>query len=95
MEIKSGSIGDYMVRSGRYEEGLAYYRKAMDVQKSPPLVDPLQAIAQLCEIRGDISGAIAAKKKEAEVVERQWNITGEELDCVLREISRLERIARK
>lgn len=89
------NIGDFLVRSGRYEEGLVYYRKAMDVQKSPPLVDPLQAIAQLCEIRGDISGAIAAKKKEAEVVERQWNITGEELDCVLREISRLERITRK
>lgn len=83
------NIGDYLVRSGRYDEGMTYYRKALDVQKTPPLVDPLQAMAQLCEIRGDIPGAIAARKEEADIIENQWNITGEELDCVLRDIERL------
>ena len=85
------NIGDYLVRSGRYDEGMAYYRKAMDVQKKPPLVDPLQAMAQLCEIRGDIPGAIAAKREEAQCVEDLWHITGEELDAVLRDIQRLEK----
>lgn len=85
------NIGDYLVRSGRYDEGMAYYRKAMDVQKEPPLVDPLQAMAQLCEIRGDIPGAIAAKREEAQCVEDLWHITGEELDAVLRDIQRLEK----
>ena len=88
------NIGDYSVRSGRYDAGMEYYRKALDVQKEPPLVDPLQAMAQLCEIRGDISGAIAARREEAEIIEKQWKITGEELDCVLRDIERLERVMR-
>ena len=84
-------IGDYLVRSGRYDEAMDYYRKALDVQKEPPLVDPLQAMAQLCEIRGDIPGALAAKREEADRIENQWHITGEGLNCVLREIQRLER----
>lgn len=84
------NIGDYLTRSGRYDEGLQYYRKALEVQKSPPLLDPLQAIAQLCEIRGDLDGAISARREEAEIIEKQWNISGEELDAVVRDIQRLE-----
>lgn len=85
------NIGDYLVRSGRYDEGMTYYRKALDVQKAPPLLDPLQAIAQLCEIRGDIPGAIAARREEADRIENQWHISGEELDMVIRDIHRLEK----
>lgn len=88
------NIADYLVRSGRFDEGMVYYRKALDVQKTPPLVDPLQAMAQLCEIRGDIPGAIAARKEEADIIENQWKINGEELDCVLRDIERLEKLLR-
>lgn len=85
------NIGDYLVRSGRYDEGMTYYRKALDVQKEPPMLDPLEAIAQLCEIRGDISGAIAARREEANRIENQWHISGEELDIVIRDIQRLEK----
>lgn len=88
------NIADYLVRSGRFDEGMVYYRKALDVQPTPPLVDPLQAMAQLCEIRGDITGAIAARKEEADIIENQWKINGEELDCVLRDIERLEKLLR-
>ena len=88
------NIADYLVRSGRFDEGMVYYRKALDVQPTPPLVDPLQAMAQLCEIRGDIPGAIAARKEEADIIENQWKINGEELDCVLRDIERLEKLLR-
>lgn len=89
------NIGDYLTRSGRFDEGLRYYRKALDVQKAPPLLDPLQAIAQLCEIRGDLDGAINARREEAEIIEKQWNISGEELDAVLRDIQRLELLKNK
>ena len=85
------NIGDYLVRSGQYDKGLSYYRKAMEVQKMSPLLDPLQAIAQLCEIRGDIAAAIAARKEEADLIENAWGISGEELDAVLRDIQRLEK----
>ena len=88
-------IGDYLVRAGRYEEGMAYYRKAMDVQKAPPMLDPLQAMAQLCEIRGDIPGALAVRREEADRIAYQWNISGEELDMVLRDIQRLEKKVNK
>ena len=86
------NIGDYLARSGRYDEAMDYYRKALDVQKEPPMLDPLQAMAQLCEIRSDIPGALAARREEADRIENQWKITGEELDCVLRDIDRLERL---
>ena len=85
------NIGDYLARSGRYDEAMDYYRKALDVQKEPPMLDPLQAMAQLCEIRGDIPGALAARREEADRIENQWHITGEELDMVLRDIQRLEK----
>ena len=48
-------------------------------------------MAQLCEGRGDIPGALAARREEADRIENQWHITGEELDVVLRDIQRLER----
>ena len=86
------NIGDYLARSGRHDEAMNYYRKALDVQKEPPMLDPLQAMAQLCEIRNDIPGALAARREEADRIENQWKITGEELDCVLRDIQRLERM---
>jgi len=88
------NIGDYLARSGRYDEAMDYYRKALDVQKEPPMLDPLQAMAQLCEICNDIPGALSARREEADRIENQWNISGEELDCVLRDIERLERLMR-
>ena len=85
------NIGDYLARCGKYDKAMDYYRKALSVQKEPPMLDPLQAMAQLCEIQGDISGALAAKREEADRIENQWHISGEELDMVLRDIQRLEK----
>lgn len=85
------NIGDYLARSGRADEAMEYYRKALEIQKEPPLLDPLQAMAQLCEIRGDIPGALAARREEAERIENQWHVSGEELDMVIRDIARLEK----
>ena len=83
--------GDYLARIGQYEKAKDYYRKAIAVQAEPPLLDPLQAIAQLCEIRGDAAGALAARREEADRIENQWHVSGEELDRVLRDIQRLEK----
>jgi len=86
------NIGDYLARSGEYDKAMVYYRKALAVQKEPPMLDPLQAMAQLCEIREDIPGALAARREEADRIEKQWHISGEELDMVLRDIQRLEKL---
>ena len=85
------NIGDYLARSGQYDQAMDYYRKALSVQKEPPMLDPLQAMAQLCEIRGDVSGALEARTEEAYRIENQWHISGEELDVVLRDIERLHK----
>ncbi len=84
-------IGDYLARVGEFDRSMAYYRKALEVQAEPPLLDPLQAMAQLCEIRGDIAGALAARREEADRIQNQWHISGEELNMVLRDIQRLEK----
>jgi len=85
------NIGDYLARSGKYDKAMDCYRKALAVQKEPPLLDPLQAMAQLCEIRGDIPDAIVARREEADRIVNQWHISGEELDMVYRDIDRLEK----
>lgn len=89
------NIGDYLAKSGRHEEAMDYYRKALAVQKEPPMLDPLQAMAQLCEIRGNIQGALDARREEADRIQNQWHISGEELDMVLRDIQRLEKKLRE
>ena len=85
------NIGDYLARSGQYDKAMDYYRRALNVQKAPPMLDPLEAMAQLCEIRGDIRGALDAKKEQADRTENQWHISGEELDMIYRDIARLEK----
>lgn len=86
------NIADFLIRSGRSDEALAYYRKALEVQASPRYVDPLEAIAQYHEMRGEYDLAIAALQEELELFDKEWHFTtGETADVVLREISRLEK----
>lgn len=85
-------MGDYMARAGRWEEAKAHYRRSMDVQtKLPRYTDGVTSIAQICEIQGDIDGAIAACEEELEILRTEWSITsGEQMDQFYREIARLK-----
>ena len=85
-------MGDYMAQIGRYEEAKAYYRKSMEVQtRRPRYTDGVEGIAQICEIQGDLAGAIAAQKELIELTRNEWETTGgEELDYHYREIQRLK-----
>lgn len=85
------NVGDYLVRSGQADRAIAYYRKALEVQKQPPLLDPLEAIAQLEEIRGHFHAALEAKLEQLEWMEKGYQLTtGEEVESVRREIARLK-----
>ena len=85
-------IADYLIRAGRGELAERYYRKAIDIQTVPRLVDPIEALAQYYEIRGDYAAAIRMLKEELQVFENEWNFTtGETADIVRRHISRLEK----
>lgn len=89
------SMGDMMARASRFDEAVAYYRQGMAVQPRPRYTDGLTSIAQICEITGDIPGAIAARQEEIAVLAEDWaTTTGETVDLHRREIQRLEKLLR-
>ena len=89
-------MGDAMARSCQWEEAMAHYRKGLELQQPPRLLDALESIAQICEITGDLPHAIQALEEELEVLAQDWNTTtGETVDQVRRKIQALrERSAR-
>lgn len=85
------SLGDFMVRAGRYEEAKAHYRKALEIQPKPRYVDGLDSIAQICQIQGDYAGAIAALEEQLTLNASDWNCTsGETVDELNRKIAKLK-----
>ncbi len=85
------SMGDVMARAGRYGEAKENYRRAFELQPEPKYVDSLESIAQVCQLEGDIPGAVAALEEEAALLAEQWDTrTGETVDKVRREINRLK-----
>ncbi len=85
------NIGDYLLRDGQNTRVVAYYRKAINVQKAPRYTDPYDALAQFYERIGDCASAIAVLHEQLEIFDKEWNFTeGESADVVRREILRLE-----
>lgn len=85
------NIGDFLVRSERYNEAIRYYRKALGTMSPPRWCDPIESIAQVYELMGDIPAAIAAWREELNLFETEWEFTtGETADVVHRNIARLE-----
>lgn len=88
--------GDVMARCGEYEQAKKYYRRAFDVAKPPRFCDYLESISQVCELQGDIPGAIEALNEVLEVQRQEWHVTtGETTDIIHRNINRLEQILAK
>lgn len=79
-----------MAKLGRYDEALEYYKKAMPMRPYPRFTDCEDAISQICQIKGDIDGAIEAQKQLLQVLQEDWVTEGESIDSILREIKRLE-----
>ena len=93
---KKKNIGDFLVRSERYTEAIPYYRRALAVMDHPRWCDPIESIAQVYELMGDIPAAIAAWNEELTMFETEWEFTtGETADVVHRHIARLEEKLRK
>ena len=86
-------MGDIMARNGEYEQAKSHYRHALELQEAPRFTDPLESISQVCELQGDIPGAIAALREELALQETEWHATtGETTDVVHRNIARLEKL---
>lgn len=89
-------IGDFQAQTGDYAAAKARYREAIDLEPFPRYVDPIDSLAQVCEMDGDLEGAIAARKLELEVSEKEWRCTsGESVDFIRRELARLEALLRQ
>lgn len=86
------SMGDGLALAGEFDRSINCYREARRHQSHPAFMDPLDAIARLYELKGDIPAAIATREEHIAALAEEWNITsGEDLDAVRREIERLRR----
>lgn len=84
-------VGDLQTLAGEYSTAKEHYQKSIALMQSPRYTDPIDSLAQVCEMDGDIEGAIAARQLELEVSEKEWGATtGESIDCIHREIHRLK-----
>ena len=85
------SYADRMAWLCRYDEAVAAYEKAMPMRPRPRYCDCEQAIAHLCELRGDCAGAIRMEKAIIDLLREDYEIVeGETVDAHRREIQRLE-----
>lgn len=81
---------DIMAKFGRYDDAITYYKKAIPMRPKPRFYDCEEALSQIYEIRGDIDAAISMQKQMLQIVKEDWNLEGESIDNILREITRLE-----
>ena len=57
--------GNYLAQAGRLEDAIRYYNEALKVEPSDPR--PLFGMAEALKRQGDVSGAIAARRKAYEL----------------------------
>ena len=82
--------GDIYVLRREYDRAAEWYSRAQEWQPSPKYTDGATAIAHICEIRGDKTGAIGAYREVLRLMREEWGIVGgEEYAQVEREIRRL------
>ncbi len=84
-------VGNFQTQLEEYADAKESYRTAISLLPFPRYAEPIDALAQVCEMDGDIPGAMAARQLDLEISQTEWGYTaGEVLDSVLREIRRLE-----
>lgn len=83
---------DCMAKLCRYDEAIAYYKKAMPMRPKPRFTDCEEAVAHIYEIQGNYHAAIEMNRQLLQVLWEDWTTEGESVDYCLREISRLEEL---
>ena len=84
-------IGDFQMQTGDYAAARESYHRAIALLPTPRYADPIDSLSKVCEMDGDILGAIDARKLEMEIAEKDWgDMAGESVDAIRREIQRLE-----
>lgn len=84
------SLGDCLASRALYDEAIPCYERALALQPSPKYTDYPEALAEIAEIQGDDSRAIAQWERCIQLMATQWDLTeGEVVDRCRREIARL------
>ncbi len=85
--------GERFVNIERYKEAIEDYKKSMEFQPKPRIVDPLVAMAQVYEILCEYDNSIEAHKEKISIIKNEYGIsTGELIDESTREIERLRKL---
>lgn len=85
--------GDIFARLCRYDEAVAYYKKAMTLRSRPRFIDCEEAVSHICMIRGDVEGALRMKWQSLQIILEDWTTEGETVHQIQREIKRLENMS--
>ncbi len=84
------SRADGLVRLCRYEEAMADYRHAIELQEPPRFTDNYESLAHIAEILGDNAAAIDAYEHVIDILQSDWGMTeGETLEGYRQNIVRL------
>ena len=85
------TLGDLHTLRQEYDEAVAWYRKAQEIQPSPKYVDGAMSIAHICEIRDDKAGAVAAYREVLRLLKEEWGIiSGADREQVEQAIHKLQ-----
>lgn len=88
------NMADAMAYACRYDEAIAYYKKAFALQPSPKYCDAQITAAHIYEIQGNYDAAIASCYEQLDVMKTEWKITeGCEVEEVREEINRLRNLS--
>lgn len=84
---------DRLTKIGLVEDAIKDYRKSLDIQESPKIIDGILSLAQIYEEQGKYELAIKVKEEEIQIMENEYGIiNGESIDKPRREIKRLSKL---
>ena len=67
--------GGVYSRLCRYDEAIENYRKSIELQTAPRLIDDYECIAQISMIRNDYGTAVDCYERILNILREDWHIT--------------------
>lgn len=88
-------MADAMAHLCRYDEAIAYSKKAQELQPSPKYTDAQSTAALIYEIQGNYAKALDSLNEQLELLKSEWHLTeGREVERIHKEMDRLRLAAR-
>lgn len=84
------SRADSNAKRAMYDEAIADYRRATELQTAPRYIDGFQSIAQICTLTGDKEGAIQAYEEVVRILREEWDM--QEGETVLSFLDNIEQL---